>query len=149
MIRRFDENPVENKKYVTRHGVYAIIIKSRKLLITFQASPHNEYQLPGGGVDLGESYLRALHREALEETGWTISPRLKLGIFQRYVFMPEYNLWARKVCHIYLCHAVLKKSKPLHDDHSPIWKNPAQALEILHNSGDKYFLKLAILTGYV
>ena len=47
---------------MTRHGVYAIIKKERKLLITFQGDPHNEHQLPGGGVDVGESHLQTLHR---------------------------------------------------------------------------------------
>ena len=50
MIRRFDETPAKNQNYITRHGVYAIIINSKKLLITFQGPPHNEYELPGGGV---------------------------------------------------------------------------------------------------
>ena len=54
MIRRFDETPAKNQNYITRHGVYAIIINSKKLLITFQGPPHNEYELPGGGVDVGE-----------------------------------------------------------------------------------------------
>ena len=149
MIRRFDETPIKNQNYITRHGVYAIIINSKKLLITFQGPPHNEYELPGGGVDVGESHLHALHREALEETGWAINPKLKLGIYQRYTFMPEYDLWARKVCHIYLCHGVIKRSEPLHDDHTPIWTSPKHSFEILYNSGDKYFLKLAMNKGYV
>ena len=62
MIRRFDEFPIKEKNYVTRHGVYAIIRKVNKLLITFQGDPHYEYQLPGGGVDLEESNLQTLHR---------------------------------------------------------------------------------------
>lgn len=149
MLRRFDENPIKNRKYTTRHGVYAIILRAKKILITFQGPPHDEYQLPGGGVDTGESYMHALHREALEETGWTIRPKIKLGAFQRFTFMPEYNLYAHKVCHIYLCHGVIKKSAPLHDDHIPIWLSPKRSLEILYNSGDKYFLELAISKGYV
>ena len=40
MIRRFDEFPIKEKNYVTRHGVYAIIRKVNKLLITFQGDPH-------------------------------------------------------------------------------------------------------------
>jgi len=39
MIRRFDEFPIKEKNYVTRHGVYAIIRKANKLLITFQGDP--------------------------------------------------------------------------------------------------------------
>ena len=149
MIRRFDEFPIKEKNYVTRHGVYAIIRKANKLLITFQGDPHYEYQLPGGGVDVGESNLQTLHREALEETGWIIAPERRLGAFQRYTYMPEYNLWARKVCHIYICKGILKKSNPLHKDHTPTWVSPMESLDLLCNSGDKHYVALAMSLRYL
>ena len=33
MIRRFDEFPCKDKRYVTRHGVYAIIKKERNIIL--------------------------------------------------------------------------------------------------------------------
>jgi len=151
-----NKNQSDDKKIVLNEGIkdniiddpISLIKKERKLLITFQGDPHNEHQLPGGGVDVGESHLQTLHREALEETGWIISPKRRLGAFQRFTYMPEYNLWARKVCHIYFCKAVMSKTKPLHDDHSPLWINPQSALNMLYNSGDKHFVALAINLGY-
>ena len=69
-----------------------------------------EIQLPGGGVDKGEQSIHALHREVMEETGWHIRVLKKEGVFQRFTFMPEYNLWAHKICHIYRCKAIYKRS---------------------------------------
>ena len=58
-------------------------------------------------MDPGEGAVAALQRECLEETGWTIRVLRRLGAFQRYAYLPEYDVWARKVCHIYLARPVL------------------------------------------
>lgn len=39
----------------------------------------DEYYMPGGGVDEGETIIEALHREALEETGCKIKNIKELG----------------------------------------------------------------------
>ena len=82
------------------------------VLVTEQEAPQREFQLPGGGIDPGEGALRALHRECLEETGWRIRVLRRLGAFQRFAYLPEYDLWARKVCHIYLARPVLRHGEP-------------------------------------
>ena len=49
---------------------------------------------------------RALHRECREETGWRIRVLRRIGAYQRYAYMPEYGLWAHKVCAVYLARPV-------------------------------------------
>lgn len=49
-----------------RPGAYAIVIKDGKLLVSPQ---FNGYDLPGDGVELGETPEEAVIREAKEETG--------------------------------------------------------------------------------
>lgn len=141
MIRRFDEAIVPGQRYKPRPGVYGVLWRDGQLLITFQATPMPEYQLPGGGVDPGESTIAALHREVREETGWTISVTRRLGAFQRYTYMPEYDLWARKSCQIYLCRPARSLGRPLEPHHEPLWVSPAEAVEILGNAGDRYFVQ--------
>ncbi|MDT2017658.1 MAG: NUDIX domain-containing protein, partial [Planktomarina sp.] len=72
-MQRFDASPNPIRKYIPRPSVYAILPMKGGVLATFQAGIHNEYQLPGGGIDLGEQPIQALHREVLEETGWRIN----------------------------------------------------------------------------
>ncbi|QDL93474.1 NUDIX hydrolase [Paroceanicella profunda] len=140
MLRRFGEPVEPGRRYTTRPGAYAIILGPRGLLATETHVPEYEIQLPGGGIDPGESPLRALHREALEETGWRVAPRRRLGAYQRYTYMPEYDLWARKLCHIYLCAAVRRHGPPREADHLPMWLDPRDAADRLTNSGDRWFL---------
>ncbi len=102
MIRRYGEVPQNGQRYQHRPGVYAILPRAGKLLCTYQGDPHFEVQLPGGGIDPGEHPLNALHREVFEETGWRIAAPRKLGAFRRFTYMPDYDMWAEKLCHIYL-----------------------------------------------
>ena len=141
MIRRFDEPQQPERRYTTRPGVYAVLLRDDRLLITFQAQPLPEYQLPGGGVDPGESTLVALHREVREETGFSMSVTRRLGAFQRYTFMPEYDMWARKTCQIYLCRPARQLYEPLEAHHSSLWVTLSEAAEILGNSGDRHFVE--------
>ena len=140
MIKRYGEPPEPNQNYEIRAGAYAILPRNGQLLLTWQGEPHNEVQLPGGGIDPGESPIQALHREVFEETGWKISSPRRLGAFRRFVFMPEYDKWAEKICHIYRATPVLKLGPPSEPEHIPIWMSRHDALSTLFNEGDVAFL---------
>lgn len=140
MIRRIGQSPVAGKKYTMRPGAYAILPRNGQLLLTCQTCPEPEIQLPGGGIDPGESPLQALHREVFEETGWHIARPRKLGAFRRFTFMPEYDLWAEKVCHIYIAWPVLQRSAPPEPEHEVVWMSPDDAAVSLYNDGDRMFV---------
>ena len=140
MIRRYGEVPVSGQRYKNRPGVYAILPLAGKLLLTYQGDPHFEIQLPGGGIDPGEHPLNALHREVFEETGWRIAAPRKLGAFRRFTFMPEYDLWAEKLCHIYLARPVRPHGAPTEAGHMAIWLDPEDAVRELYNDGDADFV---------
>ncbi len=140
MIRRYGDTPVNGQRYQHRPGVYAILPLNGKLLLTYQGDPHFEFQLPGGGIDPGEHPLTALHREVFEETGWRIASPRKLGAFRRFAYMPEYDKWAEKLCHIYLARPVRPHGPPREAGHIPVWMNPADAVAALNNDGDAAFV---------
>lgn len=92
-------------------------------------------------MDRGETPLRALAREVLEETGWRIgAPRL-LGRYRQYGYIEEYDLWAEKICSVYLARPVRRLFAPLHPEHRVVWTNPAAAVERLTNPGDRAFVR--------
>ncbi len=140
MIRRFGNSPKTGQRYQPRPGAYAILPRDERILVTYQAAPHYEFQLPGGGIDPGESPIQALHREVFEETGWRISTPRKLGVFRRFVYMPEYDMHAEKLCHIYIARPVLRLGNPTEDGHTDVWLDPLEAIAKLANDGDSEML---------
>lgn len=140
MIRRYGNKPITGQRYTQRPGAYAILPRNGRILVTYQGDPHDEIQLPGGGIDPGESAVQALHREVFEETGYRIANPRKLGAFRRFVCMPEYDLFAEKVCHIYLAMPVRRLGPPTEAGHHAVWMDPGTALAELYNEGDAAFL---------
>lgn len=141
MIRRYGEPVKSGQTYKHRPGSYAILLDGDAILLTHQADPKPEFQLPGGGIDPGESPIRGLHREVFEETGWHISTPVKLGIYRRFAYMPEYDMWAEKLAHIYLARPTLRMGPPLEPGHTAIWASIPEALDLLENAGDRDFLR--------
>ena len=141
MIRRFGEGIQHGKAYVLRRGAYAILPRGGGVLLTHQAAPVPEFQLPGGGIDPGESPVQALHREVLEETGWHIGRPRRLGAFRRFTWMPEYEIWAEKICHVYLARPVRQVAAPTEPGHLAVWAPGTAAIGMVGNEGDRAFLR--------
>jgi 8-oxo-dGTP diphosphatase len=139
MIRRFGEAPKPGHTYTRRIGAYGILSQGRDLLLTCQFDPDPDLQLPGGGIDPGESPVAALHREVFEETGWHIAAPRRIGAFRRFAYMPEYDLWAEKICLVYHARPVRRLGPPTEPDHQPLWMDAGQAAGILGNPGDRHF----------
>ncbi len=140
MIRRFGESVRADRSYQLRPGAYAVLWRENSILLTFQSNPRAEVQLPGGGVDTGESAIQALHREVFEETGWRIARPRRLGAFRRFTFMPEYDRWAEKLCHVYLARPVFRLGPPSEPAHTAVWMPPEAAVRSLANDGDRMFV---------
>ncbi|MEO6300822.1 MAG: NUDIX hydrolase [Paracoccaceae bacterium] len=140
MIKRYGEAIRSGQRYRRRAGVYGVLTDGKAVLLTHQADPLPEYQLPGGGIDPGENPIAALHREVFEETGWHISTPRFVGIFRRFTYMPEYDKWAEKVCSIFIARPTLRLGPPSEAGHTAIWTTAEVALKILGNEGDRAML---------
>ncbi|QYX57013.1 NUDIX hydrolase [Roseovarius sp. SCSIO 43702] len=141
MIRRVGEPVRPDIRYRIRPGVYAILPHGDGVLLTHQDRPEPELQLPGGGVDPGESPLRALHREVFEETGWRIARPRRLGAYRRFVYMPEYDQWAEKICTIFVAHPALCLGEPGEAGHTAMLTDWRTAATEVASVGDRMFMR--------
>ena len=143
-MRRFGEPRQKGQTYQRRSGAYAIVAEGRDLLLTLQQGLSIELQLPGGGIDPGETPVQALHREVYEETGYRIRNPRRLGAYQRFTYMPEYDMWAHKICHIFLCAPARCIGPPPDQEHTPVWMPADLASDALTNTGDQHFVDQVI-----
>lgn len=133
--------PPQHRHYRRRPGAYGILIRDGAILLTRQLQPELEFQLPGGGIDPGESPIAALHREVREETGWIIGTPRRLGAYRRYCYMPEYDLWAEKLCSIWLARPILQIGPPSEPHHEAHWMPVSQAENLLPDVGARASLR--------
>jgi len=141
MIRRYGAPVKRDVHYKMRPGAYAILHRAGSLLLTHQMEPEPEVQLPGGGVDPGESAIAALHREVYEETGWRIGAIRRFKTYRRFMYMPEYDLWAEKLCQIFIAQPVLRLSDPTEQGHTALWADIDTAMDIIASPADREILQ--------
>ena len=144
MIKRYGEPVKPGQSYRRRAGVYGVLLDGDAVLLTHQARPVPEYQLPGGGIEPGENPIAALHREVYEETGWHIGPVRHIGMFRRFTYMPEYDKWAEKLRAVFLARPTLRIGPPTEAGHTAIWAPAEVALQIIGNDGDRAMLARAL-----
>jgi 8-oxo-dGTP diphosphatase len=149
MNPRFGTPPAPARRYKRRPGAYVVLLREGQMLVTRQYVPDlmaaPEIQLPGGGIDPGESPIPALHREVYEETGWRMGQPRRLGAFRRFTYMPEYDLWAEKLCTIYVARPTVRIGPPLEPGHQAIWMPAGDAIAALDNDGDRFFAQSVVI----
>ena len=116
-------------RYGMRPGAYGVVLARGGLLVTRDAS--GEVQLPGGGIDPGESPGQALVREAREETGWLVRPIARVALWRRFDWIEEEGRHAEKIAHVHLARAVLRRGPPTEAGHAALiltWEEAARRL---------------------
>jgi 8-oxo-dGTP diphosphatase len=83
-----------------RIALYGVFVADGKVLMTETQVPSGSIMnFPGGGLELGEAPLDAIHREFQEETGLEIKVQKLLFCSERFQQNPEYP--HEQLMHIY------------------------------------------------
>lgn len=86
-----------------RNSAKAIVINRGKLLVNRCVSRFGEYYtLPGGGQKTGEMLTDTVHREVLEETGYSVTAIRMSGIYERISEGRDEGM-CHKIYFIFLC----------------------------------------------
>ena len=118
-----------------RYGARGIILNDNGELAIFNKTNKNEYKLPGGGIDEGESPEDAFKREILEETGCEIEILKELGTIEENKSLDNF----KQISYLFVGH-VIKNNEILNltekekaEGARLIWVNENKALELITN----------------
>jgi len=128
-ITTYLSDTIAPERYIS--SARSIVFKDNSVLVISQETGH-QYIVPGGRLEPGEGPLEALHREILEETGWTISDLKHIGFMHlHYLFskpdgfkypFPD-SIWS-----IFISEAVeYKPEMIIHDD----WVDDSELRDII------------------
>ena len=63
-------------------GVRAVVVNDKNEILLVKHTYQNNWFLPGGGVDKGETFEQAIKRELIEETGYEANMMELFGVYQ-------------------------------------------------------------------
>ena len=95
---------LENKSISTRLATRSIAIQGDSILLLY-TERYEDYSLPGGGLDLGESKIEGMVRELSEETGAKAIRNIKpFGAYEEYRpwHKPDYDI-QHMISYCYTC----------------------------------------------
>ena len=122
-----------------RKGARGIVINNDGKIAVFHKSNKNEYKLPGGGIELGESPKEAFKREILEETGCEVEIIKELGTIEEHKSKDNFQ----QVSYIFVS-KVTKNTNQLYltdkekdEGAKLLWKNENEALQLITDCYEK------------
>lgn len=86
---------------ISRIGVYGVVRDGHKMLLVLQATGTyaNRFDLPGGGIEFGETIEQALHREFLEEVSMDFDSMKPMENLTTKVEVPSKEGWPSYTFH--------------------------------------------------
>lgn len=124
-----------------RFNVRVILKSSDNKICLIRSEKHDYYQVPGGGIDPGESIKQGLEREIIEETGFRVKNFKPIGVIVEHRSNNKYN-WNRAISYCFVAEPGLKIGTNYTEYENeekfvPTWIDLDDALEIFQQADKK------------
>ncbi len=133
---------VAGEKYLRRPGAYGLIVRDDRVAVTIW---RGGVYLPGGGIDEGETAEQALHREVMEEIGWTIEIIAEVGRSQQFVRSQVVDAYFNKIQTFYTARPLEQVSSESEPEHELIWMPLAEAAVRLTEESNGWAVKTFLM----
>lgn len=118
--------------YLARSAAYALIVRDQRLALMRQG---DKLDLPGGGIEAGETPEEAVIRECREEAGFEVTVGGFVGEVLQYFINTDGKPYANHA-RIYLADIVTERlDTKIEADHETEWLTPGDALLALEKDG--------------
>ena len=86
-----------------RPSVYGLIRNETGDVLMIKPGWNDQWELPGGGLNLGEDLIDALKRECFEETGYRVEPisKLPIQLRQSRMHLRKSGMYVHTICFYY------------------------------------------------
>ena len=131
----FGLNSIKFNNPKIRKGARGIIINHDGKIAVFNKVNKNEYKLPGGGINDGETPEEAFKREALEETGCEIEIVKSLGTIEEHKSLENF----KQISYIFVAkvlndnHELNLTKKEKNEGSQILWLPKKEALDLITN----------------
>ena len=130
----FGFNTPQEKTNVIRFCVRILLFNRQNEICVVKSEKYNYLQLPGGGIEDGESIIEALRRETEEETGYLITDIEPLGYtLEKREDIRNKHSWQQSISYVFKASSkkdVGTKYMPdeIAEGFTPVWLKPSDVL---------------------
>ena len=124
-----------DRTYVDRPAAFGILEREGKIALvhivkTDGASWHD---LPGGGVDEGETAAQGVMREFGEEAGLKVAVRSSFALADQFFVNTEGEAWNNRSAFFVLDLVAEDAALKIEEDHMLVWLSPLEAIAALRH----------------
>ena len=133
-VPQFGERRAD-RTYVDRPAAFGILEREGKIALVHivKADGASWHDLPGGGVDEGETPEQGVVREFGEEAGLEVSVRTPFAVVDQFFLNTDGDAWNNRGSFFVLDLQAEQPDLKIEDDHTLVWLEPATAIRTLRH----------------